>query len=125
SGRVVDAATGAGIANAWVEMCVPPTYYAELGAITDANGNYVITHAPRQFMLGTEAARYMDQVWPHTLFDDGARCVSNDVRSVLSLPTATATLSGVDFALSQGSHVSGTVSGTKGAPAHVAIFLRN
>ena len=125
SGRVVDAATGAGIADAWVEMCVPPTYYAELGAITDANGNYFISHAPRQFMLATEAPQYMDQVWPHALFDDGARCASNDAQSVLSLPGATAALYGVNFALSRGSHVSGTVSGTNGFPAHVAIFLRN
>ena len=125
SGRVVDAATGAGIANAWVEMCVPPRYYTELGAITDANGNYFISHAPRQFMLGTEAPQYMDQVWPHTLFDDGQRCVSNDPQSGLSLPSNTGMLSGINFALSKGSHVSGTVSGTQGMPAHVAFFLLN
>jgi len=125
SGRVVDATTGAGIPNAWVEMCVPPTYYAELGAIADANGNYVISNAPRHFRLSTEAQQYMDQVWPHTLFDDGQRCVSNDPRSMLSLPSDTGMLSGINFALSKGSHVSGTVSGTQGMPAHVAFFLLN
>jgi hypothetical protein len=34
-------------------------------------------------------------------------------------------LSGINFALSKGSHVSGTVSGTQGMPAHVAFFLLN
>jgi len=124
-GRVVDATTGAGIPNALVAMCVAPTYYAQVSAIADANGNYIITHTPRQFMLSTEAGNYMDQVWPHTLFDDGQRCVSNDPHSVLHLPTDTGMLSNINFALSKGSHVSGTVSGTQGMPAHVAFFLLN
>ena len=125
SGHVIDAATGLGIPGVQVNVCTLPNYYATAGGITDASGFYLITHVLEHFVVATRATGYMDQVWPHTLYDDGNTCASDDPQSFLTLPTQTASLDGIDFSLSKGSHVSGTVNGTEGMQAHVAFFLFN
>jgi hypothetical protein len=123
SGHVIDAATGLGIPTVQVNVCTLPNYYATAGGITDANGYYAFTHVLQHFVVSTRASGYMDQVWPNTLYDDGITCASDDPQSFLTLPTQTATINGIDFSLSKGSHVSGTVSGIQGMPAHVAFFV--
>jgi hypothetical protein len=122
SGRVVDAQSGLGIPGVTVDACTPPSYYPTAMATTDDTGRYVMTHLLRHFTVNTRAPGYMDQMWPHTLFDDSEQCGSTDPQSNLSLPTPAATLSGIDFSLSKGSHVSGIVTDTRGRSAHVAVF---
>lgn len=123
TGRVVDASTGLGIPNAGVAACTAPDFFVTASTTTDASGNYVMTHVLQHFMVSTRAPEYMDRIWPQTLYDD-VKCMSTDPQSLLSLPTPTSTLSGIDFSLTQGSHVSGVVSGTQETTAHVAFLWR-
>ena len=122
SGRVTDAATGLGIAGVQVNACTPPAYYPTAETTTNASGYYNMPHVLPNFVVATRGSGYMDQLWPHSLYDDDAKCMPTDPQSFLTLPSSTASLSGIDFALNAGSHISGTVRGTQGIAGHVVFF---
>lgn len=123
TGRVTDAATGSGISDALVFGCIAPGHGETGQTTTDATGNFRLTHVLNTFMVRTYSRDgHMNEVWPHTLAGLEFNCESSDPRSLIVAPSPASVVSGVDFALTVGTHVSGSVVDSRGRAGHVAFY---
>ena len=113
TGRVTDSATGDPIAGIWV---LADNYDDEEAmfsdALTDADGVYRMTGLPpadyRIDTGGTDSGMNYIRVFYNAVADEAS---ANRVTL-----TGTATVTGIDFALSAGGAVSGTITDSNGAP---------
>jgi hypothetical protein len=125
TGRVTDAATGAGLAGVNVLACQSDGV-ATAGGQTDVDGNYRITNLHNHFRVRTDVdAGHENLLWPHTIVRTGNDCYSTDPQTLISLPSETSTITGVDFALDTSTTMSGqvlTADGTQGVAARVAFL---
>ena len=121
SGRITDEATGQPLSNISVRI-LNPTISLILSATTDSSGNYIVEELlpPGTYYVGTSTSSiYINEAY------DNIPCQDCDLtRSTPITVTAGATTTGIDFALTAGGVIEGTITNAvTGAPILNAVVL--
>jgi protocatechuate 3,4-dioxygenase beta subunit len=117
TGRVTDAMTGQGIAGVTINTCDTPSqfqYQISGIATTNANGDYTVAHTAGDatYIAAINAPGYFSAIWPSTTTDSANSCLNarSTGGTTLSFTTPDEVLSNINFGLSPGGSISGTVS---------------
>ncbi len=115
SGRVTEAATGAPIAGASVDVATSSGRIVRTGT-TDALGDYTAGGLdPDTYFVKVTAGGYFRELY------DEVRCPDPNCSTVAGTPIAVAdeaTVTGIDFALESLGRITGTITSTTGQPLH-------